>query len=230
MLMFNDIAWPAVANILLIDLLLSGDNALVIALAVKNLPADLKYKAAVIGASGAVILRVLFTGLVAFILKWPYLQAIGSILLLYIAWQLLSGDGDEASNGDDDNPATQHQFMTAVRLIISADVVMSLDNILAVGGASHGNYGLLLLGLGLSIPIVLFASTGISQLMNKYPVLVLLGSGFLAFTAADMFLHDPAVHPIVAPLVGPLTTLICLVVGIGLVGIYKLIQRSKSHG
>lgn len=177
-----------VLRIVAIDLVLSGDNAVVIAMAVKNLPTDIARKAAVAGAMGAVGLRILFTAMAAFVLNIPLLGALGGLVLFWIAYKLLI----EEEEGED-APGQITSFWEAVRIIILADVVMSLDNILAVGGAAHGSLALLLFGLAVSIPIVLFGSQLLSAALHRYPWLAYLGSGILAWTAAEMITHDPKV-------------------------------------
>ncbi len=179
-----------VLNIVAVDLLLSGDNAVVIAMAVASLPKELARKAAIWGAVGAVGLRIVFAALAALLLGIPLLEAIGGLLLFWIAWKLLVGEGD-----DDENPAGQvTHFFHAVRTIILADVVMSLDNILAVGGASHGDLKLLLFGLALSIPIVLFGSSLLTKVLHRFPAIAYVGAAILVNLAAQMFLNDKFVR------------------------------------
>ncbi|MEB3330025.1 MAG: YjbE family putative metal transport protein [Candidatus Sericytochromatia bacterium] len=181
----------AVLKIVVIDLVLSGDNAVVIAMAVKALPERVARRAAVIGALGAVVLRVVFAALAAVLLAVPYLQAIGGLALFWIAYKLLIEE-EEGGAG----PGEIHGFWEAVRIIIVADAVMSLDNILAVGGASHGNLPLLLFGLALSIPIVLFGSQLLTSLLRRWPLLAYVGAGVLAWTAAEMVVHDAKIKPV----------------------------------
>lgn len=181
-----------VLRIVAIDLVLSGDNAVVIAMAVKSLPADIARKAAIAGAAGAVGLRILFTAAAAYVLNVPYLGAIGGLVLFWIAYKLLI----EEEEGED-GPGEINNFWEAVRIIVLADLVMSLDNILAVGGAAHGSMALLLFGLALSIPIVLFGSQMLSTALKRFPWLAYVGSGILAWTAAEMITHDPKVKLLV---------------------------------
>jgi YjbE family integral membrane protein len=181
----------AVLKIIVIDLVLSGDNAVVIAMAVKSLPPQIARRAALIGAAGAVLLRVFFAALAAILLVVPYLQAIGGAILFWIAFKLLVGDEEAHDAGD------VKGFWHAVRIIVLADIVMSLDNILAVGGAAHGNLLLLSFGLALSIPIVLFGSQVLTGLIHRWPLLAYVGAGVLAWTAGEMVLHDKMVGPFV---------------------------------
>ncbi len=177
----------AIFSIVVIDLVLSGDNAVVIGMAARNLPPDQRRRAIILGAGGAIGLRVLFTALVAVLLGIPLLQAAGGLLLLWIALKLLRDQrqGHDVKEGG--------SLFEAVRTIILADVVMSLDNILAVGGAAHGSLPLLLFGLALSMPLILFGSSLVATLMNRFAWLVYLGAGVLAYTAAEMILEDPVV-------------------------------------
>lgn len=203
-LTMDGVTLDAVIKIIVIDLVLSGDNAVVIAMAVKSLPPQIARRAAIIGAAGAVLLRVLFAALAAVLLAVPYLQAIGGALLFWIAYKLLVQKDEEMHHAGD-----VQGFWQAVRIIILADVVMSLDNILAVGGAAHGNLALLLFGLVLSIPIVLFGSQLLTGLMHRWPFLAYLGAGVLAWTAGEMLLHDAKVGP--------------LVTGLGVAGLDKIL-------
>jgi YjbE family integral membrane protein len=195
----------AVLKIVVIDLVLSGDNAVVIAMAVKALPERVARRAAIIGAVGAVVLRVVFAALAAVLLAVPYLQAVGGLALFWIAYKLLI----EEEEGED-APGEIHGFWEAVRIIIVADAVMSLDNILAVGGASHGNLPLLLFGLALSIPIVLFGSQILTTVLRRWPVLAYVGAGVLAWTAAEMVVHDGKIKPLLAATAVPRLDLVLI--------------------
>jgi YjbE family integral membrane protein len=174
----------AVFSIVIIDLVLSGDNAVVIGMASRRLPPEQRRKAIIFGAAGAIGLRVTFTAMVAILLGIPFLQAIGGAVLIWIAFKLLRQEHEEANVREGAN------LFEAVRTIIIADVIMSLDNILAVGGAAHGNLWLLLFGLALSMPIIMFGSNLVATLMNRLPWLVYLGSAVLAYTAGEMIFED----------------------------------------
>lgn len=194
MFTFDSQFWVNLVNIIIIDLVLSGDNAIVIAMAVQHLPPHMARKAAIIGAAGAVGLRVLFAAMAAFLLAVPLLQAIGGAVLFWIAYKLLVEEEEDAhAHGE------VHNMGDAIRVIIMADVVMSLDNILAVGGAAHGDLRLLLFGLALSIPLVLFGSAFLTNMLRRWPALAYVGSGVLAFTAGRMIVHDKVVHGWLAP-------------------------------
>ena len=174
----------AVFFIVVTDLVLSGDNAVVIGMASRLLPPEQRRKAIIFGAGGAIGLRIFFTALIAVLLRIPLLQGIGGALLIYIAFQLLRQNDEEHAVKEGAN------LGEAVRTIILADVVMSLDNILAVGAAAHGSLALLLFGLALSMPIILFGSGLVATLMNRFPWLVYLGSGVLVYTAVEMIFAD----------------------------------------
>lgn len=230
LLSLEGVTLDAIMKIVVIDLVLSGDNAVVIAMAVKSLPPAIARKAAIIGAAGAVGLRVLFAALAAFLLAVPYLQAVGGAVLFWIAYKLLIEEED-----GEETPGEIHNFWEAVRIIILADVVMSLDNILAVGGASHGNIALLLFGLALSIPIVLFGSQVLTGMLRRWPALAYLGSGVLAWTAAEMIVHDKKIGPMIDTLqVARLDTIFCavatvLVLGLGYLSARRMAAKNEAE-
>jgi YjbE family integral membrane protein len=178
----------AVLAIIVIDLVLSGDNAVVIGMAARRLSPENRRKAIIWGGAGAVGLRIFFTAIAALLLDVPYLQAAGGVLLLWIAFRLLKPHDPHAQVTE------AGSLSEAIRTIILADVVMSLDNILAVGGAAHGNLWLLLFGLVLSIPILLFGSELVARLLGRYPFLVYIGAIVLVWTAVHMILEDKLVH------------------------------------
>jgi YjbE family integral membrane protein len=181
-------------SIVLIDLLLAGDNALVIALAVRALPPHERRWGIVLGAGLAIVLRVALTALAARLLRFEYLQLAGGLFVLWIAWRVLGHPGD----APDRVPAARHLWQ-AVWYVTMADLTMSVDNILAIAGASRGNLPLLIFGLCLSIPFVVFASTLLVKLLNRFPALVYLGVAILGIVAGDMVMADPAMvrwlHP-----------------------------------
>jgi YjbE family integral membrane protein len=185
----------AVFGIVIIDLVLSGDNAVVIGMAARRLSPENRRKAIVWGGVGAVGLRILFTTIVTLLLSIPLLQAAGGLLLLWIAYKLLKPHDIQA------HVSEASSLRDAIRTIILADVVMSLDNILAVGGTAHGGAEsrthqivLLWFGLALSIPILLFGSALVARLLGRFPVLVYLGAIILVWTAVHMVLEDEFVH------------------------------------
>ncbi|NLI92832.1 MAG: TerC family protein [Peptococcaceae bacterium] len=183
---FTDISfWSSLLSIIVINLVLSGDNAVVIALATLNLNEKDKKKGIFWGTFGAVALRIVLTAVAAMLLKVPFVQAVGGMLLTWIAVKLLKDQG-----GEEQHLEASGNLLGAIKVIIFADLLMSLDNVLAVAGAAGGNIPLLIIGLCLSIPIVIFGSTLLSSLMNKWPWLVSIGAGLLGYTAGEMVLND----------------------------------------
>ena len=176
--------WSGLAAIILIDLVLAGDNAIVIALAARNLPRHLQKQAIFWGTLGAITVRVAMTAAVVWLLKLPGLMLAGGVLLLPIAWKLLrQGNGEHAIK-----PAAD--FWAAMRTIIIADALMGLDNVLAIAGASHGRFSLVVLGLLISVPLVVCGSTLILKLIERFPIVVYLGAAAIAWTAGRMLSHD----------------------------------------
>ncbi|MDF2572006.1 MAG: integral rane protein YjbE family [Sporomusa sp.] len=174
----------ALGSITLINLILSGDNAVVIALASRNLPHDQRKKAVLWGSAGAVILRIMLTLVAALLLKIPYVQFIGGVALVYIAVNLLGDEHKEVSCEG------ANSFKEAIKTIIFADLIMSLDNVLAIAGVADGHIGLLIFGLALSVPLVVFGSQLLMKLMDKYPIIIYIGAAILAWTAAKMMIAD----------------------------------------
>ena len=170
--------------IILLDLVLAGDNAIVIALAARNLPKDLQKKAVFWGTFGAVAVRVALTAVVVYLLKLPGLMLVGGLLLLPIAWKLLKHDDGDHHVG----PAGS--FWAALRTIIVADALMGMDNVLAIAGASSGHMGLVIIGLAISVPLVVWGSTLILKLIERFPIIIYIGAGAIAWTAARMIAHD----------------------------------------
>jgi YjbE family integral membrane protein len=174
--------------IVLLDLVLAGDNAIVIALAARRLPKALQRKAVFWGTFGAVAVRVVLTGLVIYLLKLPGLMLAGGLLLLPIAWKLLKHEDKDHHISAADN------FWSALRTIVVADALMGLDNVLAIAGAARGHLSLVILGLLISVPLVVWGSTLILKLIERFPVIVYIGAGAIAFTAGRMLTHDNLVH------------------------------------
>lgn len=208
-------------TIIAIDIVLAGDNAVVIALATRNLPMEQRKKAILLGTLGAVIVRVVLTFVAVQLLDIPYLMAIGGLLLVYVAVKLLVEE--EA----DEDLATANNLVQAVKTIIVADIVMGLDNVLAVAGASHGNFWLILFGLAVSIPLIVWGSQIISGAMNKYPILVFIGAAIIAYTAAKMFLHDSKMDSLI-PDGWNIPIEILVVVGVLLYGRFAKSSKKKT--
>ncbi len=180
--------WMAVLQIIAIDLVLSGDNAVVIALACRNLAPAQKRRGVLWGVAGAVGLRVVLTAFAASLMSYPYLRLAGGLLLLWIGVKLLLPDDDEGHDID----AASHLW-GAVKTIMVADFVMSLDNVVAVAGAAHGSVFLLLFGLAVSIPLIVWSSQLIMKLMERHPLVIVLGAGLLGWVAGSMLVSDVAV-------------------------------------
>jgi len=180
----------ALLQIMLVNIVLSGDNAVVIALAARNLPPRHQKMAILWGSGGAIVLRILLTIVAVQLLKIPFLQFLGALLLVWIALQLLiEEDEKEGKHHAHDN------LFGAVKTILIADVVMSLDNTLAIAGVAKGDWVLLMAGLALSIPLIVLGSTVIMKIMDRYPIVVYVGAGLIAWTAGEMIDSDQAVQP-----------------------------------
>jgi YjbE family integral membrane protein len=211
---FDSQFWFGLLEIIGVNIVLSGDNAVVIALAARSLPRHQQRAAIVIGSGAAIALRVILTTAAARVLALPYLKLAGAVLLLWIGIQLLLPAGEDDGSGA---KASGH-LMGAVRTILIADLVMSLDNVLAVAAAAHGDLVLLILGLGFSIPLIVFGSTAVLKLMDRFPVVIKLGAGLLGYVAGDMLLSEPVlgafgppvIVEVMVPWIGAL-----LVIGIG---------------
>ena len=184
--------WAALLSIIVANILLSGDNAVVIALASRNLPPSQQKKAIFWGSAAAIILRVVLTITAVQLLSLPYLKIIGAILLVYIGVQLLADSDDEAEMDGHSN------ILGAIRTILVADLVMSLDNVIAVAAAAQKGPEetrliLLIIGLGLSIPLIIFGSTMLLKVMDRFPIIITLGAGLLGLLAGGMLVEDPAI-------------------------------------
>ncbi|WP_196593378.1 YjbE family putative metal transport protein [Pectinatus sottacetonis] len=175
----------SLGTIILLDLILAGDNAVVIALASRRLPDSMRKRAIFIGMAGAVVIRILMTFLATYLLTIPYLQAAGGLLLLPIAIKLLRPTANNVQS-----ISSSVTFMAAVRTIIIADAAMGIDNVLAIAGAAQGNFWLIIIGLIISIPIIISGSNFIAACMNRLPFLVTIGACILAYTSASMINND----------------------------------------
>jgi YjbE family integral membrane protein len=177
-----------ILQIVWIDLLLSGDNAIVIALACRNLPEKQRKVGMLLGAGAAIGLRIIFALMITFLLGVPFLKIIGGLLLLWIGIKLAQGEDD----AHEDVEASE-QLWGAVRTIAIADAVMSLDNVLAISAASHGNVWLFIFGLLLSIPLIIFGAQLITSIIERFPIFIWLGAALLGYIAGEMFVTDPIV-------------------------------------
>ncbi|WP_310636917.1 TerC family protein [Delftia acidovorans] len=214
--------WIGLLKIVWINIILSGDNAVVIALAARSLPPAQQKKAVMFGSGAAVVLRIILTVVAAKLLELSFLQIVGGCLLLWIGLQLLTGEEE-----DEGESKGHGSMMVAIRTILIADLVMSLDNVIAVAATAQGNMVLLILGLAISIPLVIFGSTLMIKLMERFPVIITLGAALIGWVGGetivnDRLLHDYAIsHPwlhYVAAAAGAV-----LVVGIG-----KLLQARSG--
>ena len=181
--------WIGLVKIIWINIILSGDNAVVIALAARSLPPEQQKKAILFGSGAAVVLRIVLTVVAAKLLALPYLQIVGGLLLLWIGVQLLGDEEEDEGEGKE-----YGSMMTAVRTILIADLVMSLDNVIAVAAAAQGSVLLLVMGLAISIPLVIFGSTLMIKLMERFPVIVLLGAALIGWVGGETIANDAALH------------------------------------
>ncbi len=186
--------FTGILSIILIDLVLAGDNAVVIAMAVRRLPRAQRLKGILFGAGAAVVLRVVLTFFVAQLLRISFVKLVGGAVILWIAVKLFVEGEGEADSGKEARSLWQ-----AIRLIVIADITMSTDNILAVAGASHGNLFLLIFGLIVSIPFVVFTSNLLSILMDKYPIIILIGAAILGRVGGEMMITDPFIEKLIHP-------------------------------
>ncbi|MGE0765379.1 MAG: TerC family protein [Hyphomicrobiaceae bacterium] len=181
--------WPSLGQIMLINLILSGDNAVVIALACRSLPPSQRTLGIVLGAGVAVLMRIVFTVGIASLLTTPWLKVIGSLLLFWIAIKLLADDGD----GEKEVTGASH-IWGAVRTVAIADLIMSLDNVLAIAAAAKGSWSLIVLGLAISVPLIVFGATLVMFLLNRVPALVWAGAALLGWIAGELIVSDPGLH------------------------------------
>ena len=204
----SDIAfWIALLQIIGINIILSGDNAVVIALACRSLPPKQQKIGIILGAGAAVVLRIVFTIFIVYLMATPYLKIAGGLLLFWVAYKLLT----EEEQGEDNVKAAGHLW-GAVWTIMVADAVMSLDNVIAVAAAAKGSYALLIIGLAISIPLVVYGATILIKLIGRFPMIVTLGAALIGYVAGEVIVTDPAVEHwveehaawlhIVAPLLG----------------------------
>ena len=185
--------WIGLLKIVWIDIILSGDNAVVIALAVRSLPLRQQRKAVFLGAGAAVVLRIGLTVVAVKLLELSYLQIVGGLLLLWIGAQLLSDE-----EGEDGEVKGTGTLMAAVRTILVADFIMSMDNVIAVAAAAKGDMVLLIMGLAISIPLVIFGSTLMIKLMERFPIIVMVGAGLIGWVGGETIVGDVALKDVLA--------------------------------
>jgi YjbE family integral membrane protein len=227
--LFEDpIFWVALVKVLTVNLILSGDNAVVIAMAARSLQGSQRRQAIIWGAAGAVVLRLVFAAIISFLLEIPFLQVAGGLLLIWIAWKLVHDDAEE---GEEKIEAGQ-SALQAIRIIIVADAVMSLDNVIALVGAARiggeVNFWLLVIGLATTIPLVVFGAALLTSLLDRFPILVYAGAALLIYIAVEMFFADEVLHHYLEPFVS-----IEWVIGLSAAAIFTAIawlwkRRSES--
>ena len=199
--MLDAVFWLALVKVLAVNLILSGDNAVVIAMAARSLQGSQRRKAIIWGAAGAVALRLVFAAIISFLLEIPFLQVAGGLLLIWIAWKLVH---DEAEEGEEKIEAGQSAW-EAIRIIIIADAVMSLDNVIALVGAARiggeVNWVLMVIGLATTIPLVVFGAALLTSLLDRFPILIYAGAALLIYIAVEMFFADEVLHHYLEPFV-----------------------------
>ena len=227
--MFEAVFWVALVKVLTVNLILSGDNAVVIAMAARSLQGSQRRQAIIWGAAGAVVLRLIFAAIISLLLEIPFLQVVGGLLLIWIAWRLLHDEVEE--EGEEKIEAGQSAWQ-AIRIIIVADAVMSLDNVIALVGAARigGEVNWLLMGIGLAttIPLVVFGAALLTSLLDRFPILIYAGAALLIYIAVEMFFADDVLHHYLEPLLS-----IEWLIGLGAAFIFTAIawlwkRRSES--
>ncbi len=209
--------------IVLIDLVLAGDNAVVIGMAARNVPAESQKKVIVLGTVGAIVIRVLATLVVVWLLKIPGLHLAGGLLLIWIAYKLLISDDDHGGSIKAENSVWK-----AVGTIVVADMAMGIDNVIAIAGASGGNFVLVVVGLLISVPVMVFGSTLVMKLMDRYPIVIYIGAGILAWTAGKMVIGEGFMSPIIEPLSYGKYVIVAIIVAVVLLA-GKLSKDKKAH-
>ncbi len=220
--------WIALLKIIWVNILLSGDNAVVIALAARNLPPKQQRTAVLGGSAAAIVLRVVLTLFAVQLLQYPYLKLVGALLLFWIGTQLLAGEDD-----GEGNVHASDSIGTAIRTILVADLVMSLDNVIAVAAAANSapanaQVALLIVGLGLSIPLIIFGSTLLMKLMSRYPLIITIGAALLGYVAGEMAVTDPSVEAWVQQNLHGFEFIVGLVGAVLVVAVGKFMAR-RSH-
>jgi len=224
--LFSSGWWSALLAIVLIDLVLAGDNAIVIALAARNLPSHLQKRAIVWGTFGAIAVRSVMTIGVVWLLRIPGLMLVGGLGLVWIAYKLLAPAGEEGEGG---HKPVAHTFWGAMKTIVIADALMGIDNVLGVAGAAKGSFDLVVIGLLISVPIVVWGSTLVLKLVERFPIITYAGAGVLAYTAAHMIVSEPLLDEVFDPnLLARLATYAVLVAGVLGAGWWTA-RRSQQH-
>ncbi|HET7627772.1 MAG TPA: TerC family protein [Bacillales bacterium] len=224
--MFDIAFWTSLFSIFIINIVLSGDNAVVIALASRKLPEEQQKKAVFWGSFGAIALRVVLTLVAVWLLKIPFLQFIGGLLLIWIAYKLLNENHDEG-----DTVEAAEGLGKAIQTVIIADLVMSLDNVLAIAGIAGNNYWLVVIGLALSIPLIVWGSNLLLKLMDKFPIIIWAGAGLLAWTAGEMINKDDFVKQYLHPYIHSFHWIVPVVITVAVLGIslYKELKNRNTN-
>lgn len=209
-------------KIIFINIILSGDNAVVIALACRRLPEEQRKKAVFWGSFGAIALRVALTFVAVWLLRIPFFQIIGGLLLLWIAFKLIKGEEES------DHTNAGNSLAEAVRTIIMADLVMSLDNVVAVAGAAQGNILLIIIGLAVSMPLIIWGSHFLMALMNRFPIVVILGAGLLGYTAGEMIMSDKGLTHLIEPFFKQGHIVVPVVLAVAVILIGKFTSKAKK--
>ncbi len=212
--------WAALGSIILANVLLSGDNAVVIAMAARGLPPAQQKKAILFGSGAAIVMRIVLTLVAVRMLGLPWLKLVGGVALLWVGAKLMSDEESEHAR-----PTQTQGIGVAVRTILLADLVMSLDNVLAVAAAAQGNTLLLVVGLAVSIPLIVFGSTLILKVMERFPVIITAGAALLGWLAGEMMLTDPALHRWFAEVPESAVRIAGVVGAVLVVIVGKLLQR-----
>ena len=223
--------WSALLAIILIDLVLAGDNAIVIALAARSLPKHLQTKAIVWGTVGAIVVRSLMTIGVVWLLKIPGLLLVGGVGLLWIAYKLIAAGDQHEEHG-----VAVNTFWGAMKTIIVADALMGVDNVLGVAGAAHGAFDLVVIGLLISVPIVVFGSSMVLKLVDRFPAIMYIGAAVLAYTAAKMIVTEPLLSSVFGTKEAPVAMLrhaveagcVALVLGLAWLATRKKPQQGEN--
>jgi YjbE family integral membrane protein len=217
--LLDAVFWLALVKVLAVNLILSGDNAVVIAMAARSLQGSQRRQAIIWGAVGAVALRLVFAAIISFLLEIPFLQVAGGLLLIWIAWKLVLDEAEE--EGEEKIEAGQSAWQ-AIRIIIVADAVMSLDNVIALVGAARlggeVNFWLLIIGLATTVPLVVFGAALLTSLLDRFPILIYAGAALLIYIAVEMFFADQVLHHYLEPLVS-----IEWIMGLGAAAIFTAI-------
>ena len=221
--------WDGLLKIVVVNILLSGDNAVVIALACRSLPDKYRNTAVLAGSAGAVGIRVLFCVIIAWLMAIPAIKLIGGVLLLWIGVKLIA-DEDGEGEGEDGNAkaAASDRLWGAVRTVVVADLVMSIDNVLGVAAAAKGSVVLLVFGLVVSIPLVIAGSQVILKLIERFPVLILAGGGLLGWVAGEMMVEDAAIAPWIGAHAHWLEWLVPVAGVLVVIGVARALRRPAS--